>query len=94
MVVAVGDTTTLVPVKLPGFQVYVCAPLAVRLAEPPTQIDGADAERFIVGVGFKSKATVCVDKQPNADTPVTVYTVVAVGVKIAALPVKALGFHV
>jgi hypothetical protein len=94
MVVAVGDTTTLVPVKLPGFQVYVCAPLAVRLAELPTQMEGADAERLMVGVGFKSKETVCVEIQPNADAPVTVYTVVAVGVTMAALPVNALGFHV
>jgi hypothetical protein len=62
----------LVPVKLPGFQVYVCAPLAVRLAELPTQIEGIDEERLIVGVGFKSKATVCVDKQPKVDAPVTV----------------------
>jgi hypothetical protein len=66
----------------------------VRLAELPTQIEGIDEERLIVGVGFKNKETVCVDKQPKVEAPITVYTVVAVGVTIAALPVKALGFHV
>ena len=72
MVVVVGDTTTLVPVKLPGFHVYVCAPLAVRLAALPTQIDGTEELRLTVGVGFTIKATVRVDKHPKLLAPVAV----------------------
>jgi hypothetical protein len=62
----------LVPIKLPGIQVYVCAPVAVRLAELPTQIEGTDEERLTVGVGFTITATVRVDKHPKVLAPVAV----------------------
>ena len=88
-----GDTTTAVPVKAPGFHEYVCAPAAVMVAEFDTQIEGDEGVRFRLGVGLTTTATVCVDKQPNAEDAATVYTLVTAGVTVMLALTKLPGFH-
>jgi hypothetical protein len=51
-VVAVGDTVTEDPDKLPGNHVYVEAPLAVNAVLPPIQIAGMLAVAVTTGKGF------------------------------------------
>ena len=36
----------------PVFQLYIAAPLAVKVSTEPEHIDGADAEAVTVGVGL------------------------------------------
>ena len=55
------------------------APVAVKLAADPAQIDGVLDARLITGVGFTSRETVLLVKHPNALSPVTEYTVVDAG---------------
>ena len=62
--VAAGVTTTEVPVKLPGIQVYVVAPLAVSVVELPLQIVGDDAEAVTVGLGVTVINCVAVPVHP------------------------------
>ena len=91
VVVLVGLTTGL-PLRLPGIQVYVAAPLALKVDEAPTQIVVDDALATTVGNGLTVIVTVEVFVQPLAFVPVTVYVVVAVGVTIGE-PVKLPGIH-
>ena len=51
MVVVVGVTVTAAPVNAPGFQVYVAAPEADKVAEEPLHIEVGLAVAVIVGVG-------------------------------------------
>ena len=68
----VGETTTVVPAKAPGFQVYESAPAAVRVTDPAVQIAVGELEAVTVGVGLTVKETVFVLLQPAALEPVTV----------------------
>lgn len=52
VVVVVGDTFTEAPVKLPGIQAYVDAPLPVRVVELPEQMVVLVAVVVTVGAGF------------------------------------------
>jgi len=51
-VVAVGDTGTEDPDKLPGNHAYVEAPIAVNVALPPLQIAGTLAAAVTAGRGY------------------------------------------
>ncbi len=94
VVVVVGVTITLVPVKAPGFHVYVDAPLAVKVELPPEQIIVGEADATMVGVEVTFIVIVFVDEQPAAFEPITVYVVFAVGVTTVVVPVNAPGFQV
>jgi hypothetical protein len=72
VVVAVGETEIDEPVKLPGIHTYVAAPVAVSVAEPPTQIADAEVLAVTEGSGFTVTETVAVAEQPAAFVPVTV----------------------
>jgi hypothetical protein len=72
VVVAVGETLTDEPVKLPGIHTYVAAPVAVSVAEPPTQIAEEEVLAVTVGSGFTVTETVAVEEHPKAFVPVTV----------------------
>jgi len=70
------------------------APLAVKVAELPLQIAVGLETMVKVGVGNTRILTVLVLVQPEALVPVTVYTVVAVGVTVTLVPIKLPGTHV
>jgi hypothetical protein len=72
IVVVVGETTTLLPVSAPGFQVYDPAPVAVSVELPPIQIAVGDALAVMVGSGVTTRLTVCVDVQLKILAPVNV----------------------
>lgn len=55
-----------------GLQVYVEAPLAVKVLLSPTQIEVLDADIVIVGSGFTVTVAVAVFVHPLAPVPVTV----------------------
>lgn len=71
MVVTVGETTTEFPIKAPGFQVYVVAPLPVKVVVFPAQIDVEEAVAETAGL-LTNTSTVCVAEHPKASNPVTV----------------------
>jgi hypothetical protein len=74
VVVVVGDTVTDEPVKLPGIQAYVDAPLPVRVVELPAQIVGFVAVVVTEGAGFTVITSVCVPvPDPFVAVCVTVY---------------------
>ena len=50
VVVTDGVTTTVLPIKAPGFQVYEAAPVAVKVAEFPIHIARGFLVAAIVGV--------------------------------------------
>ena len=77
-------------VELLGIQVYVAAPLAVKLTVAPAQIVPGDAATTTVGLAVTFRFTVCVLLQP-AEVPVTVYTVLAVGLTTATEEVPPAG---
>lgn len=57
--------------KEPGFHVYEVAPLAVNVADCPTQIVLDTGETVIVGL-FTTSCTVLLEGQPSKFVPVTV----------------------
>jgi hypothetical protein len=63
----------------PGFQVYVRAPLAVKVDELPAQMVAGLAVAITVGIGLTTKVTVCVPGQAKVLVPVIEYVVVIVG---------------
>lgn len=71
-----------------GAQVYVLAPLAVKVAQLPWHIVAGGT--VIVGFGFTVTVTTCVSVQPEALVPVMVYEVVTVGQAFTEAPVVAL----
>jgi hypothetical protein len=71
VVVLVGVTEMLLPLRLPGIQLYVVAPLADKVEEPPEQSVVCVAEAVTTGVGFTVMVTRLVSVQPP-DVPVTV----------------------
>jgi hypothetical protein len=82
-----------VPVSAPGFQVYVEAPVPVKVAVLPIHNTVGLELAVKVSVGFTVNETVVVFEQIPL-SPVTVYIVVAVGVTTIVVPVNAPGFHV
>jgi len=76
VVVTVGLAVTEAPVvalsPVAGAQVYVLAPLAVMITDPPAQIAGALGVLVTVGSGLTVTVTVVVLLQPAALTPVMV----------------------
>lgn len=92
MVVDVGDAVTDAPVVLlspvAGLHVYELAPVAVRVADCPTQIAGGD-NTAITGGGFMVTVTCAVAVHPF-DVPVTVYVMVEVGDAVTDEPVVLL----
>jgi hypothetical protein len=50
VVVVVGETVTVVPLRLPGFHTYVVAPLPVSVVDEPLQIVVVLAVAVTVGV--------------------------------------------
>jgi uncharacterized membrane protein len=75
-VVDEGVTETVVPDSEPGIQVYVLAPPAVKVHDPPEQIVADDAVAVIVGLAFTVMVSVAVVAHCVAG--VNVYVVVAV----------------
>lgn len=71
-------------------QVYVPAPLAVKVAEPPWHTEVGVAVMLTVGAGFTTKVTKVNELHPPL-LPVTVYTVVTVGETKTLVPDKAPG---
>jgi hypothetical protein len=82
-VVTTGLATTAEPDvddnPVPGLHVYVEAPLAVMLIEPPVQILGNAGLMVIVGAVLTTTSTVAVPEQPELAVPRTVYTMLAAG---------------
>ena len=70
--VVLGETVTDAPIKLPGIQEYVVAPLAVIVVLAPIQIFAAVVVVEITGNGFTVIVIVAVFTQPTALVPVTV----------------------
>jgi hypothetical protein len=94
VVVTVGVTIIEVPVNPPGFQVKLGEPLAVSVAEPPTQIAVGEATILITGAVFTVTVTAAELVQPAAEVPLTVKVVVVeIGVLTVA-PTKLPGFQV
>lgn len=94
VVLVEGATVTDEPVKDPGSQVYVEAPLEDNVNVVPAQTVDDDELAVTVGVIPTDKFKVRLAVHPKVFVPVTVYTVVAVGVTTTVLPVKAPGFQV
>ena len=73
--VAVGVVTTLAPVvaesAVAGDQLYVDAPVAVRVALPPVHI-ATPEPAFVVGEVLTVTVTIAVCEQPLPSVPVTV----------------------
>lgn len=90
-----GVTVTVAVVALPALalHVYVVAPDAVNVTDPPPQITVLEAAIETVGVGVTFTTTVCVAIQPPL-SPVTVNVAFetgdAVAVAVVALPAFAL----
>lgn len=93
VVVVAGETDTGDPLRLPGIQLYVAAPLPVRVVVLPAQIVPPEVVVVTVGVGFTVMVRVAVAVQPLL-VPVTVYVVVPVGVTVTVVPVRLPGIHV
>jgi hypothetical protein len=96
LAVTVAPTVALKPVA--GAQLYVAAPLAVKLVPPPPEHMFAEVGvTLTVGAVFTVIVTVCVPLQ-GPFIPVTVYVVVTVGVAVTDDPLVALkpaaGAHV
>ena len=89
-----GDTTVDDPVIAPGFQVYVLAPVAVKVELCPTQMVAGVAAKFNVGVGLTVTATVPLPVHPAVVVPATVNVVVTLGVTVAVIPEIFPGFQV
>ena len=94
VVVVVGETVTVVPLRLPGFHTYVDAPLPVSVVLDPLQIVEVLAEAVTVGRPVTVTVTLLVFVQPFEPTPVTVYVVVVVGETVTVVPLKLPGFQV
>lgn len=94
---AEGDTVNDVPVKAPGFKVYVDAPPGVITTGLPEQIVLLETDVMeTVGNAFTTINCVAVfaDKQPVALTPAMLYVVLVDGLTVNIVPVNAPGFKV
>ena len=80
------------PLMLPGIQLYVLPPVALKVVEPPVQIVVLPLA-LMDGAGFTVIVNVVVFTQlPLA--PVTVYVVVTAGVTTTDAPVRLPGIQV
>lgn len=85
------------PVNPPGFQVYVVAPLAVRVMVVPEQSVWLPAEAgVIVGVAYTvtEAVGVFVAGQPAVLCPLRVYCVVESGLSVKPAALRLPGFNV
>ena len=71
VVVTVGETVTELPVKFPGIQAYVVAPLTVIVVLAPEQIVEAVAVVERLGGGITETVIAAVPEQPKEFIPVT-----------------------
>ncbi len=93
--VTAGVTVIEVPLNAPGFQVYVFAFVPVMVVDVPAQIVADVTVVPTAGSGFTVINLVDELVQPVAVfVPITVYVVVAAGVTVTDVPLKAPGFHV
>lgn len=93
VVVVVGEAVTVAPVvplnPVAGDQLYVLAPLAVKVALLPAHMVTLAGVTETVGTVFTVTTTV-VDPEHPPVVPVTVYVVVAVGEAVTVAPVVPL----
>jgi hypothetical protein len=89
----IGLTVTVLPIKKPGFQLCVVAPLAVNVAICPIQIAVGLAEAVMVGVGF-TVIVIVFEFVHVPLSPKAVKVVVAEGVVTATPPGKLPGCQV
>jgi hypothetical protein len=80
------------PLTGPPVHVYVDAPEPVKITGEPLQINVAEALALTTGNGLTETETTAVVEQPALETPVTVYEVLAEGVKETAAVVSPV-FH-
>ena len=73
---------------------YELAPVPVILVDVPAQIVDEVTVVPTRGIGFTVINLVATATHPSALVPVTVYVVVAAGVTLMVVPLKAPGFHV
>ncbi len=78
---------------MPGIQLYVDAPLAVRVVELPAQIVALDVVVDTVGAALTVIVRVDVFVHPFAPVPVTMYVVVDVGDTVTDEPVRLPGIQ-
>ena len=72
VVVEAGVTEMLLPLRLPGIQLYVLAPFADKVEDPPEQSVFCVAEAVITGEGLTVTVTFAVAEHPLPEVPVTV----------------------
>jgi hypothetical protein len=92
VVAEAGVTLTEDPVKLPGCQLYVVAPVAVSVTGLPKQAVVCEALAVTTGVVFTVTVIISVSEQPPV-VPVMVYVVVAAGVTVTELPLRLPGIQ-
>jgi len=93
-VVIVGVTTTIDAVVDGGSQLYIDAPVAVRVVVSPKQSDGGAAIGLIVGFENTVKLSECVLKHPFKSLPISEYVVVIVGLAEMVCVNNGPGLHV
>ena len=91
IVVAEGLTFIVLPVRFPGLQVYVLAPLAVKVAEFPLQIVAELTDS--TGLGMTVTVAVTGVAEQLALLPFSVYIVVAAGLTVIMFPLKFPGLQ-
>lgn len=89
-----GTSVTDDPANDPGIQVYVDAPLPVRVTPLPAHTEEEEAEAETVGKLLTVINCVAVFVHPLPSVPVTVYVVVEEGVTLIELPVSDPGIQV
>ena len=87
-------STTTEPVNPIGFQLYVKAPLPVKVTVPGPHNTVGVADTDTDGAVFTLMVIVSVPMQPKPLSPSTVYVVASIGLTTTVVPVNAPGFHV
>ncbi len=92
-----GLTVILLPVRLPGAQLYVLAPVAVNLMVALVHI-AADAGTVVIANTGNALVFTCTVSgkpiHPKELVPVTVYVVLTAGFTVMLLPLRLTGAHV
>ena len=89
-----GLSLRLGPLMLLGSQVYVLAPLAVKLTEPPEHTNWLLANMLIVGLALVSTTCEIPETQPTELVAATEYRVGPFGTTVTEVPDKFPGVHV